>query len=155
MPSGSLFHIYQCCAPAMVAMEITSKCRKCDMRSRKPSCCARGGSWFGNCGKAGDSNFDHTWPEGIQACKDMPRTMFQKAKEQITIRHHEVTIATELKNDRLRKGVLHQSIEAAPDSATHSGAVSSTVQFTNIASFRSLAAMFLTYSVTSLENALV
>ena len=33
------------------------------------SCCARGGSWFQNCGGPNDDGFDHTWFEGIQACK--------------------------------------------------------------------------------------
>ena len=38
-------------------------------RSQKLSCCARGGSWYGKCGSAGDENGEHTWHEGIQACK--------------------------------------------------------------------------------------
>ena len=48
-----------------------SKCPKCsdNKKSGALSCCARGGSWFKNCGDAGDSKFDHTWAEGIQACK--------------------------------------------------------------------------------------
>ena len=33
------------------------------------SCCALGGTWFDNCGPDGDSNSDHTWLEGIQACQ--------------------------------------------------------------------------------------
>ena len=33
------------------------------------SCCARGGSWFKNCGRAGNTRLHHTWYEGIQACK--------------------------------------------------------------------------------------
>ena len=33
-----------------------------------PTCCARGGSWFQNCGNNGDSNFQHTWDEGFIAC---------------------------------------------------------------------------------------
>ena len=39
-------------------------------KSGKTSCCARGGSWFGNCGRADDKNatFEHTWYEGIRAC---------------------------------------------------------------------------------------
>ena len=32
------------------------------------TCCARGGSWFNNCGNPGDSTLDHTWQEGLQAC---------------------------------------------------------------------------------------
>ena len=37
--------------------------------SGKYSCCARGGSWFKKCGDVGDTKLDHTWTEGIQACK--------------------------------------------------------------------------------------
>ena len=46
-------------------------CFKCGStkKSRKLSCCARGGSWFKNCGDNGDSKFEHTWVEGVQACK--------------------------------------------------------------------------------------
>ena len=33
------------------------------------SCCGAGGSWFGNCGSAGSTQFGHTWYEGLQACK--------------------------------------------------------------------------------------
>ena len=39
------------------------------VESGQRSCCARGGGWHGNCGGAGDAKFDHTWFEGIQACK--------------------------------------------------------------------------------------
>ena len=46
-------------------------CPKCGTtkKSGRRSCCARGGSWFKNCGDARDPNFDHTWPEGIRSCK--------------------------------------------------------------------------------------
>ena len=46
-------------------------CPKCGTvkKSGKRSCCARGGGWFKNCGDVGDMKFDHTWAEGIQACK--------------------------------------------------------------------------------------
>ena len=40
---------------------------------RERSCCARGGAWFKNCGDVGDTKFDHTWAEGIQACKGRSR----------------------------------------------------------------------------------
>ena len=47
-----------------------NRCFKCSTlkKSGKHSCCARGGTWFKNCGDAGDTNFDHTWVEGIKAC---------------------------------------------------------------------------------------
>ena len=50
----------------------TSGCVKCVAiaKSDKLSCCARGASWFNKCGDVGDVHFDHTWAEGIHACKD-------------------------------------------------------------------------------------
>ena len=39
-------------------------------KSGKRSCCARGGAWFKKCGDAGDTKFEHTWAEGVQACKN-------------------------------------------------------------------------------------
>ena len=46
-------------------------CSKCGVvkRTGKLSCCAPGGDWLNNCGEEGDSKFDHTWVEGLQACK--------------------------------------------------------------------------------------
>ena len=46
-------------------------CPKCGIakKSGKISCCGRGGSWFDKCGGAGDTKVDHTWHEGLQACK--------------------------------------------------------------------------------------
>ena len=50
---------------------IKSVCLKCGTiaKSGKNSCCGRGGSWFRNCGSAGNVKLRHTWHEGIQACK--------------------------------------------------------------------------------------
>ena len=45
-------------------------CDKCTTtKAGKLSCCARGGAWFKNCGDVGETDFEHTWAEGIQACK--------------------------------------------------------------------------------------
>ena len=46
-------------------------CPRCGTigKSGKPSCCGRGGAWFKNCGGAGNAELDHSWFEGIQACK--------------------------------------------------------------------------------------
>ena len=53
---------------------IIAVCTKCGItkKSGKMSCCGHGGSWFGNCGSAGDTKFDHTWYEGLQACNTRP-----------------------------------------------------------------------------------
>ena len=54
--------------PVTVSPSIT--CPKCGTakKTKKPSCCARGGSWYNNCGDEGDSKFDHTWAQGFHAC---------------------------------------------------------------------------------------
>ena len=46
-------------------------CVKCGTiaKSGKISCCGRGGSWFSNCGGAGNAKLGHAWHDGIQACK--------------------------------------------------------------------------------------
>ena len=46
-------------------------CPQCGVNSNsgKRSCCVRGGTWFKKCGDPGDSNFEHTWDEGMKACK--------------------------------------------------------------------------------------
>merc|ERR1712032_1264484 len=49
----------------------TSQCTKCGKfkRSGRQSCCGLGGSWFRDCGSAGNKKVGHTWFEGIKACK--------------------------------------------------------------------------------------
>ena len=58
-------------------------CSKCGIikKSGKSSCCSRGGSWFGKCGSAGDSNHEHTWSEGILACKEWARSNVASVEE--------------------------------------------------------------------------
>ena len=48
-----------------------SVCFKCGTiaKSGQVSCCGRGGSWFKSCGGDGNTKLQHTWYEGIQACK--------------------------------------------------------------------------------------
>ena len=60
---------------------MSSVCLKCGTvrKSGKASCCGHGGSWFGNCGSAGDVNAGHTFNEGIRACKTW---QFQVALDQ-------------------------------------------------------------------------
>ena len=49
---------------------VVSICPKCSVSKKgQPNCCARGGAWFGKCGREGDTNFDHTWDEGLRVCK--------------------------------------------------------------------------------------
>ena len=68
-------------------------CPKCGVyrNSGRLSCCADGGSWFNNCGPEGDTNFGHTFLEGIQACD-----ITEKAQSQSVFRHR--TVLTQLKH---------------------------------------------------------
>ena len=54
-----------------VGIQSNRSCSKCGVAKKagRLSCCARGGAWFKSCGDAGDIQFDHTWAEGMQACK--------------------------------------------------------------------------------------
>ena len=58
-------------AAAATTKTISSVCSVCGtmVKSGQSSCCGRGGSWFKNCGGAGNSNLDHTWYEGMKVCK--------------------------------------------------------------------------------------
>ena len=73
-----IFHVP---VPAVAATPISSVCLECGtiQKSGRMSCCGRGGSWFGNCGSAGNAFFGHTWSEGIRACKGR---QFQSATHQ-------------------------------------------------------------------------
>merc|ERR1712113_1138023 len=64
----------EACSKPKQTTRISSACSKCGTikKSGKTSCCGRGGSWFRNCGGGGNSNLDHTWFEGIRACKTRP-----------------------------------------------------------------------------------
>ena len=57
---------------------ISSTCAKCGIskRSDTATCCAPGGSWFKKCGDPGDSNYEHTWLQGIRACQQGEFTIF-------------------------------------------------------------------------------
>ena len=60
---------------AATGMTVKSVCPKCGITKKfgKISCCGRGGSWVGNCGSVGYKKPDHTWYEGLQACKARAR----------------------------------------------------------------------------------
>ena len=60
---------------------IGSVCPKCGTIGKfgKMSCCGRGGSWNGICGIR-NSNLEHTWSEGIQACES--RSQSKKGTDQ-------------------------------------------------------------------------
>ena len=73
---------------------IGDRCVKCGIykKSGKRSCCARGGDWFKNCGDAGDTQFNHTWAEGIQACEDFATIVSLESPRQDMFRHGGVVV---------------------------------------------------------------
>lgn len=59
-------------------IETAAECAACGTNQKNQrTCCAAGGAWFGKCGTVDDSDADHTWAEGVEACKEpaeVPRT---------------------------------------------------------------------------------
>ena len=72
-------------SPSAVSGKACSKCGV-SKKSGKQSCCAPGGAWYKNCADEVDANVDHTWADGIQACKDFENLLLGKNQAQ-TIRH--------------------------------------------------------------------
>ena len=64
-----------------VTMTGISMCPTCGTfnKSGRVSCCAPGGAWYNNCGGAGNRNADHSWFEGVTACKRKSKAMTEGA----------------------------------------------------------------------------
>merc|ERR1711907_524176 len=91
------------CKPTKPAAATTaassSTCAVCGSvkKSRKKSCCGRGGSWYKNCGTSDNKKskkFDHTWFEGIQVCKSAVAKSFasMNAAEKFLFKYSNNTI---------------------------------------------------------------
>ena len=76
--------------PATTTTTSSALCFICGTikKSGKLSCCARGGSWFGNCGATGNAKLQHTWHEGIQACKARQPNVAAMDRQQKTIQRN-------------------------------------------------------------------
>ena len=98
--------------PAVMATRIPPACPKCAAikKSGKLSCCAPGGAWFGNCGTSGNSNTDHTWVEGVKACKDVVSLFSRKAKSRFIISVNQ-TATTQQLND-VERQVIDSTLTA-------------------------------------------
>ena len=81
------------CISTPVVTATTPLCPKCAAikKSGRLSCCAPGGAWFNNCGTSGNSNTDHTWVEGMQACRDMVSLASGKAEPQFILVNQTIT----------------------------------------------------------------
>ena len=87
---------------------ISPVCPRCAMikRSGKLSCCARSASWHKNCGGTGDSNFGHTWAEGLEACKNAERLSL---------------VVTELNHTLFNQTSAPETIDTAQNRSVYSG----------------------------------
>ena len=76
--SFSFQNVYICAETDTPIPTGSGTCPKCGTvkKSGKRSCCAPGGAWVNKCGNDGDSKFDHTWIEGIVACKSKLMIVF-------------------------------------------------------------------------------
>ena len=83
----------------------------------KHSCCARGGAWFKNCGDVGETQFDHTWSEGIQACKDFAMLVSGKAPMKVMFRHQEGAVhpvaPSQTRNDTQRHPDIQRPVSVS------------------------------------------
>ena len=91
------------------AANSSNECPKCGTtkKSGKRSCCARGGAWFKSCGDAGNKQFDHTWAEGIQACKHTSSSTSVESPQQAM---HHVENAVYLLNTVQSRNNTHQQM---------------------------------------------
>ena len=64
----SSIHVLTAAATTLAPATTCPKCVANDVGTR--TCCARGGGWYRTCGKKGDSKAEHTWDEGLRACRD-------------------------------------------------------------------------------------
>ena len=64
------------------------RCPRCGIvqASGKRSCCARGGTWFNKCGNADDAEFEHTWVDGVEACRGFKSVVLAKSSVQGVLR---------------------------------------------------------------------
>ena len=117
-------------APATSDMLTRSSkvCPKCGKgkKSGKLSCCARGGTWFEKCGDIDDSEADHTWVEGIQAC-NIESMLPIPTHVQVMLRYEGVT--TQTTNSSWVENVVEQRVKQQVNK--HPGETTSHVGSTN------------------------
>ena len=78
------------------AASSSSGCLKCGTfkKSGKRSCCARGGTWFRKCGDVGDAKLEHTWADGMQACRAFASSVSHGSRQQVKLPHVGVSAYT-------------------------------------------------------------
>ena len=92
-------------------------CPRCGIieGTRKVSCCADGGSWVNNCGVVGDSKFEHTWKEGILACKNVVSLRQEEAQPQIRLRYETTQMNSNSEQNRSQPDIVESSVDSVFD----------------------------------------
>ena len=105
--------------PAVTTMTTSSACLKCGTiaKSGESSCCGRGGSWFKNCGGAGNTRLQHTWYEGIHVCKTRTRSRIAAGQRENTARQKDL-VSSHGVGKANPKGVLANIIATSVTDAT-------------------------------------
>ena len=108
-------------APILGSPSVPSKpksgtaCPQCGLikKSGKLSCCAPGGAWVNNCGGPGDSQFDHTWTDGMKSCKGALRSK---------LLHNEQFVTTVgVQTTQMQKQIGDSIADAVTDAALEEG----------------------------------
>ena len=111
-------------APTTISEAILSRntCPKCGTikKSGRQSCCARGGAWFKKCGDVGDTIFDHTWTEGIQACTSSEMRQIMLPREENVTYSLNISFTT-MHNSTQQHTFVHRP-DAASDTETKDAA---------------------------------
>ena len=92
-------------------------CPKCGIipGTGKRSCCADGGAWLDDCGVVGDSRFEHTWNEGIQACRRSANLLSKVAELQIRRRDKTTQTHSNLQQSSSQKKIVESIVESTTD----------------------------------------
>ena len=87
-------HVYTFADVTTTQRSLAPRCPKCAKHEKngKISCCYKGGAWDGNCGKPGDTNFDYTWIQGVEGCKNTGLGLRHQTTEP---RHHSAGMNTQ------------------------------------------------------------
>ena len=121
------------------------RCPKCGVKkSGTLSCCARGGTWFNNCGDEEDINADHTWTDGIHACKGAV-SLFLNSNQQPQIILRKKPTHAQLNDARTQNDLQHKTIDSI---ILKSGM--STVGIRNFGEFCSLSKVTVFISILSI-----
>ena len=77
-------------------------CTKCVYSKDGPTCCGKGGSWQGMCGRAIDG-FQHTWKEGVRICTSVTR---------VAHRNHGHTTPSKTDGSNIKRYFVHHKVNS-------------------------------------------